>query len=220
MTETVEPWVEELLSAGSSGGKMTEKQARILRAAIEVFAEKGYAASSTSEIAQRAGVAEGTIFRHYKTKKDLLLSIVDPSLVQLITPFLLREFRDVLDSPYDSFEQFLRALIENRIEFLQKNVSLFKIVMQELPFHPELHAQLQKVIVSQVKERVEAVIRKFQAEGKLVNLPTGTIIRLTVSIIAGYILTRATFGMRDDSGWDDGLEREATITFIMKALAP
>ncbi|MCE5170016.1 hypothetical protein LQV63_11915 [Paenibacillus profundus] len=99
-------------------------------------------------------------------------------------------------------------------------MSLFKIVMQELPFHPELHAQLQKVIVSQIKERVEAVIRKFQAEGKLVNLPMGTTIRLTASIIVGYILTRATFGIRDDSGWDDELEREATITFVMKALSP
>lgn len=48
---------------------LTPKQAKILQAAVEIFAEKGYAATSTSEIAKRAGVAEGTIFRHYKTKK-------------------------------------------------------------------------------------------------------------------------------------------------------
>lgn len=39
--------------------KMTEKQKKIVQASIEVFAEKGYAGSSTSEIAKKAGVAEG-----------------------------------------------------------------------------------------------------------------------------------------------------------------
>lgn len=51
---------------------LTEKQKKIIIAAIESFSEKGYAATSTSEIAKKAGVAEGTIFRHYKTKKIYL----------------------------------------------------------------------------------------------------------------------------------------------------
>ena len=41
---------------------------RILEA-VDMFGEKGYASTSTSEIAKRAGVAEGTIFRYYKTKR-------------------------------------------------------------------------------------------------------------------------------------------------------
>ncbi|MGB3437976.1 MAG: helix-turn-helix domain-containing protein [Actinophytocola sp.] len=46
-------------------------RARILDAAAEVFAERGVAAS-TEEIAARAGVAIGTVFRHFPTKQDLL----------------------------------------------------------------------------------------------------------------------------------------------------
>lgn len=52
-----------------SKGDLTERQKKIVAAAIESFAEKGYSATSTKEIAQKAGVAEGTIFRHYKTKR-------------------------------------------------------------------------------------------------------------------------------------------------------
>jgi AcrR family transcriptional regulator len=44
-------------------------QQRILDAAVEAFAEQGYSGTATSEIARRAGVAEGTIFRYYPTKK-------------------------------------------------------------------------------------------------------------------------------------------------------
>ncbi|BFH68295.1 MAG: TetR/AcrR family transcriptional regulator [Paenibacillus dendritiformis] len=214
-----EPWIEELLHADANP-KMTEKQERIVKAAIEVFAQKGFAASSTSEIAQRAGVAEGTIFRHYKTKKDLLLSIVAPSIVKLIAPFVLREFKDVLDTEYESYDQFLRAVIENRIDFLHHNMSLVRIVLQELPFHPDLQAQLQEIVVSQVKERFEKIIRRFQAEGKLVELPTGTVIRLTASVIIGYVLARSLFLEKEHAEWNDEQEREATISFLMKGLAP
>ncbi|GAB3903205.1 TetR/AcrR family transcriptional regulator [Kibdelosporangium lantanae] len=50
-------------------------RARILAAAEEVFAEQGSAAS-TEEVARRAGVAIGTVFRHFPTKYDLLAAIM------------------------------------------------------------------------------------------------------------------------------------------------
>ncbi|GAA1860817.1 TetR/AcrR family transcriptional regulator [Actinomadura bangladeshensis] len=50
-------------------------RARILAAAQEVFAERG-ASASTEEVAARAGVAIGTVFRHFPTKRDLLAAIM------------------------------------------------------------------------------------------------------------------------------------------------
>ena len=50
-------------------------RAKILDAAGEVFAERG-AAASTEEVAARAGVAIGTVFRHFPTKQDLLGAIL------------------------------------------------------------------------------------------------------------------------------------------------
>lgn len=220
MSDAIEPWIEELLRAGSDGDRMTDKQRRIFEAAIEVFAEKGFAASSTSEIAQRAGVAEGTIFRHYKTKKELLLSIVTPALVKLMAPFILREFGDVLSKPYDSYDQFLKAMIENRIAFLRKNKRLLKIVVQEIPFHPDLQEQFKTVVLSQVLDRLGKVIDSFKAQGKLADLPTTTIMRLSASAIMGYVATRELYGMQEGAVWDDERELEATIAFVMKGLAP
>ena len=51
------------LEQAKKNKKMTEKQQKILENAIKMFAEKGYEATSTSEIAKASGVAEGTIFR-------------------------------------------------------------------------------------------------------------------------------------------------------------
>lgn len=56
---------------------MTEKQEKILEAALQLFAEQGYAATSTSKVAKEAGVSEGLIFRHFKNKEGLLEAIFD-----------------------------------------------------------------------------------------------------------------------------------------------
>lgn len=57
-------------------------RARILAAAEAVFAEKGSAAS-TEEVAERAGVAIGTVFRHFPAKQDLLRAIMKDLLARL-----------------------------------------------------------------------------------------------------------------------------------------
>lgn len=218
MNDTKEAWIEELLKGDGAGGKMTEKQSRIVESAIEVFAEKGYAASSTSEIAQRAGVAEGTIFRHYKTKKDLLLAIVAPAMTKLIAPFVLRGFNKVLDSEYDSYDQVLRAMIENRIEFLRKNRNILKILLQEIPFHPEMQERFQRDVLGIVLERLQRIVAKFQGQGLMAELPSSTVVRLSISAIMGYIAVRTVYGEREDAVWDDEREREETIRFVMRGL--
>ncbi|RKR92241.1 TetR family transcriptional regulator [Micromonospora pisi] len=58
-------------------------RARILDAAEAVFAEFG-ARASTEEVARRAGVAIGTVFRHFPTKNDLLAAIMKRLLAQLV----------------------------------------------------------------------------------------------------------------------------------------
>lgn len=56
---------------------MTEKQNKILEAALKLFAELGYSATSTSKIAKEAEVSEGLIFRHFKNKEGLLTAILE-----------------------------------------------------------------------------------------------------------------------------------------------
>ncbi len=218
MEETIEQWMEDLLKLDTAGVKMTEKQIKILQSAIEVFAEKGYAGSSTSEIAQRAGVAEGTIFRHYKTKKDLLLSIVAPAMTKLIAPFVLRGFNKVLDTQYDSYDQLIRSMIENRIEFLKKHKYILKILIQEIPFHPELQESFQRDVLAKVLERLSKLVDQFKAQGTIIELPTSTVVRLTASSIIGYVLVRSFYGERPGADWDDEQEREETVAFIMRGL--
>ncbi|MDQ0219284.1 TetR/AcrR family transcriptional regulator [Peribacillus cavernae] len=197
---------------------LTEKQKKIILAAIESFSEKGYAATSTSEIAKKAGVAEGTIFRHYKTKKDLLLSMITPMMGKFIAPFVIKDINKVLDHRFEHYEDFLRAMIENRIEFLKKNLPLFKIIIQEIPFHPELKAQFKEHIGNKVFERVSEMFKHYQDKGQIIELPSKSIIRLAASTIFGFLISR--YIIFPEADWDDEAEMERTIQFIMHGLTP
>ncbi|TFE31883.1 TetR/AcrR family transcriptional regulator [Cohnella luojiensis] len=194
---------------------MTDKQSRILRAAVEVFAEKGYSGAATSEIAQRAGVAEGTIFRHYRTKKDLLYSIVAPFVAKLIEPFVLRDLYPLIDNPHPTFEGFIRALLDNRIAFAEKNIKVIKILLQEVPFHPELREQFLSKVAERVLVKLSNAVYHYRKQGQIVDLPPLTMIRLVGSTLFGYLIVRFLFA---PSGWDDTQEREATVQYILHGL--
>jgi len=138
--------------------EMTDKQKAIVKAAVELFSEKGYAATSTREIAMRAGVAEGTIFKQYPTKKDLILWITGRIITMALFPLLSGGLSELIVKSYKTREEFLAALFQNRMEQMQKALPLFKIVLQEVPFQPEIRAmlreQIQKMPFSGITEKM------------------------------------------------------------------
>jgi TetR/AcrR family transcriptional regulator, fatty acid metabolism regulator protein len=71
--------------------KTDGKRERILEAAVKVFARKGYFAAKVSEIARKAGVADGTIYLYFRNKEDILVCLFD----QVMAEFLERVRRDV-----------------------------------------------------------------------------------------------------------------------------
>ena len=210
-------WIREIVSESDKDYRVTDKQARVLEAAIEMFAEKGYSNTSTSEIAKKAGVAEGTIFRHYKTKKELLLAIVTPTLTKVVAPIMEKTFvKDVFEKHYDSYEDFLRVLMTNRYKFVKNRVPILKIFLQEVAFHSEINADLKDLFANRIYHQFTKVVVHFQSKGQLKSFSADTIVRLTITSIFGFLLTR--FIILPEHNWDDVAEIDSTIEFIMSGL--
>lgn len=210
--------VETLEQTTEKDRKLTPKQEQILKAAVEIFAEKGYASSSTSEIAAKANVAEGTIFRHYKTKKELLISIVTPFMTKFTLPFFASHFaNEVFEEPPEGLESLLRTLLKNRFEFAKENAPLLRIVIQEMAFHPELQENFQEVFLEEIFPKFEEALNHLKEKGKLVEMPNASIIRMIISSVVGFLVTR--FIIAPDLNWEDEKEIDYTIDFIMHGLA-
>jgi AcrR family transcriptional regulator len=93
-----------------------DTRARILQAAAEIMAEKGYARATTKAIAAAAGVNEVTLFRHFGSKRNLLSEIIHqrsalPGLKDLIQRQLTGNYREDL---IRLATVFFRAISERR----------------------------------------------------------------------------------------------------------
>jgi AcrR family transcriptional regulator len=62
-----------------------DSRARVLQAALELFAEQGFAATSTRELSERLGFTKAALYYYFKTKDDLLAALIQPVLEQLTT---------------------------------------------------------------------------------------------------------------------------------------
>ena len=179
--------LKDLIHISNIDADMTEKQINILSAAIELFSEKGYEATATSEIAKKAQVAEGTIFRYYKTKKELLFAI--PNALSKVSLFeiFLEDFNEIFKENHDNFEDFLRRIIMNRKKFVSETAPILKVIIQEVPFHPELRSKILNTVIFPSAKNGISIIEKFKDQGQIVNMPSPTIINLIITSIFGYL---------------------------------
>jgi TetR/AcrR family fatty acid metabolism transcriptional regulator len=70
---------------GSTRPVIQDKREAILRAATKVFARNGYFNSKVADIAQEAGVADGTVYLYFKSKDEILHSIFDRGMEEAIS---------------------------------------------------------------------------------------------------------------------------------------
>ena len=68
----------------SSRSSLPDKRGLILRAAIKVFARKGYFSSKVADVAAEAGIADGTVYLYFKSKEEILHSIFDRAMTEFI----------------------------------------------------------------------------------------------------------------------------------------
>lgn len=168
--------------------EMTEKQKQILAASVKLFATKGFHASSTAEIAKEAGVAEGTIFRHYKSKKDILIAVVAPLLVKFATPFIIKDVRKIFsEQEKKSVAQVITQLVKNRLELIDANLKHFQIVIQEAFFHEELREALLQSVVKEARGLATQFITARIESGELRPLPPDVVVRTFISMVFGMV---------------------------------
>ncbi len=178
----------EILAVKSA--QRTEKQQRIVEAAIRLFAEKGYSNTSTAEIAKAADVSEASIFKQYGTKDNLLLSLVVPYIKEMF-PFEADEtMNQVFSGAYSDFEAFLRALLKNRIAFITENRDIFLVLIKEIIYKEELKNELFPYVAEVAATRLTKIVELFQERDELADMPTRSILKLLFTVIGGFVASR------------------------------
>ncbi|MBI4641194.1 MAG: TetR/AcrR family transcriptional regulator [Candidatus Tectomicrobia bacterium] len=98
-------------------------KAEIVKAALELFVERGIKGTTTRELAERAGIAEGTIYRHFKGKDALALTLFMDCL-DMFSSRLMASIQD-LKNPFEK----LKAAIKAFFNFAREEPSAYRYLM-------------------------------------------------------------------------------------------
>jgi len=135
--------VENILKSSldlTAEGDMPPGKKKTLEAAIILFGKKGYNGTSTLEIAKAAGVSQATVFKYFRTKEDLLISIIAPILPRLFSNFLGR----VKNINTITVKEIIHYIVRDRFRFMKENKDIIKIIFSEILTNEQLK---QKIII-------------------------------------------------------------------------
>ncbi|KZL93490.1 TetR/AcrR family transcriptional regulator [Clostridium magnum] len=168
---------------------ITKRQWQIINAATKIFAEKGFEGARTSEIAKEADVAEGTIFRYYKTKKDILMGLVLPLIIKFFRPLILKSAEQIVQNEADkAIEEVLQSLFLDRLDLIENNLPLVKTVFIESSYHPELLNIVQNEIGAKIIPFISAFIEDNIKNDNFREIDPLVITRTLMSLLMGYIV--------------------------------
>lgn len=186
------------------------RSAEILDAARRLFARKGFAGASVDEIADAAGLAKGTIYSYFPSKRELYLAALQEGIASLV-----EETRRNVDAARTTADK-LRAFIATRIRFAETNRDFVAIYHAEFaPIHPACLSKESKALFQQQVRVLESVIETAQSRGEIRPVAANTAAFLICE------MTRALNGRRL-LGWPRASadqDIEFLFDFIWKGLA-
>jgi len=159
---------------------MSRKEA-ILEAATQLFAQRGFSATPTADIAKKAGVAEGLVFHYFKTKEGILLHIFEEKTALYLSGSRIRA------ENCSTGLNAIKALINFHFEFSVEHSDALVILIRDFPSSlvqsKENLCPTRKTNFNRVISLLEKCINRGKLDGTIMNVPT----RETAIIIQGML---------------------------------
>ena len=188
-----------------------DKRRRILQAAVKVFARKGYFAARVSEIAEKAGVADGTIYIYFAGKEDILVSLFDEVMSEHVTR-ARAEMEGVADAP-----SRLRLLAEHHLRVLGADRDLAVVFQVELRQSTKFMERFTATWLRRYFDLVTSVIEQGQREGTLrADLPRKLVAKAFFGTL-DELVTSWVIGRKD---YDLALLAGPAVDLLLRGAAP
>ncbi|WP_372525705.1 TetR/AcrR family transcriptional regulator [Piscinibacter sp.] len=140
--------------------RQRRKEARpqeLLDAALELFVEKGFAATRQDEIAARAGVSKGTLYLYYPSKEELLKAVIRERLSTEIEAGM-QQVRQHVGSNADLLRSLLPRWWENM--FNSPASGVFKLIITEVRTFPEIADYYMREVVEPGHHLIGTVLQR------------------------------------------------------------
>ncbi|MER5930449.1 TetR/AcrR family transcriptional regulator [Streptomyces sp. NPDC002054] len=195
-------------STGTGGGTTRRRATRqkLYEAAVTLIAEKGFSATTVDEIAERAGVAKGTVYYNFASKTDLFEELLRHG-VGLLTASL-RTAAEETEARGGSRVEALDAMIRAGLVFIDRYPAFTQLYVAELWRTNRAWQSTLMVVRQEAVAVVETVLREGVERGELsaeIDVP------LTAAALVGMVLVAAL-------DWQS-FQRERSLDDVHSALS-
>jgi TetR/AcrR family fatty acid metabolism transcriptional regulator len=192
-----------------SSNHAVPKSELILDAALKVIAEYGFHGSRISLIAKEAGVADGTIYLYFKNKEDILVSLFQERLGNLVT----RVENSI--EPTDTAAEALSKVVHIHFYELENNINLAHVTQIELRQNSRALRSAIGIVIKPYIKLLERLIRKGMANGEF---RTDLDVRITRLLIFGALDEVVTSWLISGRKYPLTTQAEKTIEFFLQGL--
>jgi AcrR family transcriptional regulator len=156
------------------------RKRQILDAARKVFSKKGYDQATTAEIAQTAGVAEGTIYNYFQNKRDLLVSLISDTM-------LTQSLFTLIDKPKKKEHDFM-DIIEDRLHIAFTNSDINQLLLSEIQHDPDLIKTFVENVLGPGLNLAQQNIQSGIESGIFRPVNIEAVVRIIVGMIMGLTI--------------------------------
>jgi AcrR family transcriptional regulator len=190
-----------------------DRPAEITEAAMQTFADKGYAATRVEDVARRAGVSKGLLYLYFRTKEELFKAVIR----SFVSP-RLDALSGSIETTELSAEEFLRGPFLDFAKSLPASPArkLVRLMVAEGPRHPDLIRWYWENVVSRGIDAIRSIIERGVREGEFKSTALNDFPHLLVAPIVFSILWKQLFEAYSELDTDAFLE--AHIDIVITAI--
>ena len=187
------------------------RRQQIAEAALTLVADRGLNRLSVAAVARRVGLVPSGIYRHFKSKEEILLAVLDRMEARLTA-----NVRAAIEESPDPLER-LRGLLVRHIRMIREGRAIPRIIFSDEAYggHPERKARVRQML-NEYLGQIGQLVRQGQEEGKMrPELDPGTVALLFM----GMIVPAGIVWHLTDGGFDVTRHAERTWELFRRAIS-
>ena len=188
----------------------------ILEAALDCFAERGFAATRLEDVAVRAGVTKGTAYLYFKNKEDLFKAVVSSYLVPAIEQF---ESAARAPGPVSELLRSVATLFFEKI-YNTRFSALPKLVVSEASNFPELGQFYLDQVIDRGRRLLTTLVRRGIASGEFRDVDVEHTVYCMIAPLVFSALWKHSLGPFDAKPLDAGALVRCHVDLMLRGLSP
>lgn len=181
------------MSKTSYQRRKQDRPQEITAAALDAFAENGYAATRVEEVAKRAGVSKGLLYLYFKTKEELFKAVIKGVVVHRVDALI----KTAATTPL-SGSDFIRGPLANVLKQVPQSpiAIVIRLLVSEGARHPELATYYYDNVVAKGLAAISSLVARGVARGEFRRSAVSDLPQLFLAPVMLSIIWRCVFSQQ------------------------